>query len=223
VESPLKIGTRVFLELESEGGPGEEKQALTLSSVIADVPGPERFLLMMPMHKGSFYPLPKNVPVLMKFVAPTGMYSLKLAFEGREGHGPLSYAKMRALGNIEEHQMRDCFRLSCNIPATLRRVWLSEFKGEPDDLPVAVSAKILDISDGGALVATDEYFESGEKFTVAFSIGTEESLECVALRISEQIGAQFRYRVGVQFQNTAPRQKDRIFRFITLEQRKKLK
>jgi c-di-GMP-binding flagellar brake protein YcgR len=223
VESPLKIGTRVFIELESEGGPGEEKQVLTLSSVIADVPEPGSLLLLMPMHRGSFYPLPRNVPVLMKFVSAAGMYSLKLAFEGRVGQAGLAYAKMRAISEIEEHQLRDCFRLSCTIPAPVRRVWLSEFKGEPDDLPVAVSAKILDISDGGALVATDEHFESGEKFTVSFSIGTDESLECVALRISEQIGAQFRFRVGVQFQNTSPRQKDRIFRFITLEQRKKLK
>jgi c-di-GMP-binding flagellar brake protein YcgR len=214
---------RVFLELESESGPGEEKQVLTLSSVIADVPEEDYLLLLMPMHRGSYYPLPKNVPILMKFVAATGMFSLKLAFEGREGQATLSYAKMRVIGEIEEHQMRDCFRLSCSIPATLRRVWLSEFKGEPEELPVAVSAKILDISDGGALVATDEYFETGEKFTVAFSIGTDESMECVALRVSEQIGAQFRYRVGVQFQNMHQRQKDRIFRFITLEQRKKLK
>jgi c-di-GMP-binding flagellar brake protein YcgR len=223
VESPLKIGTRVFLELASESGPGEETQVLTLSSVIADVPDEEHLLLLMPMHRGSFYPLPKNVPLLMKFVVAAGMYTLKLVFEGREGHGPLSYAKMRAVGEIEEHQMRDCFRLSCNIPATVRRAWLSEFKGEPDDLPVPVSAKILDISDGGALVATDEHFESGEKFTVSFSIGTDESLECVALRISEQVGAQFRFRVGVQFQNMPQRQKDRIFRFITLEQRNRKK
>ncbi len=223
MEFPLKIGARVFLELESESGPGEAPQILTLSTVIADVLDPENILLMMPIHRGSFYPLPKNVPVLMKFVVASGMYSLKLAFEGRVGQAGLAYAKMRAIGEIEEHQMRDCFRLSCNIPATLRRVWLSEFKGEPEDLPVPVSAKILDISDGGALVATDEHLEAGEKFTAAFSIGTEESLECVALRISEHIGAQFRFRVGVQFQNAPSRQRDRIFRFITLEQRKKLK
>jgi c-di-GMP-binding flagellar brake protein YcgR len=130
---------------------------------------------------------------------------------------------MRATGEIEEHQMRDCYRLSCNIPATLMRVWLSEYEGAPDSLPVPVPAKILDISDGGALVATDEQFEPGDKFTMSFSIGTEESLECLALRISEQIGAQFRYRAGVQFENMHRRNKDRIFRFITLEQRKKLK
>lgn len=223
MEFPLKVGTRVFLELESESGPAEEKQVLTLSSVVADVLDEQNFLLLMPMHKGSFYPLPKNVPVLMKFVMPTGMYSLKLAFEGRVGQAGLSYAKVRQIGEIKEHQMRDCFRLSCNLSASLRRVWLSEYKGNPEDMPEPTPAKILDISDGGALVATDEGFETGEKFTVTFSIGTEESLECVALRIGEQIGAQFRYRVGVRFQNANPRQKDRLFRFITLEQRKKLK
>jgi c-di-GMP-binding flagellar brake protein YcgR len=119
--------------------------------------------------------------------------------------------------------MRDCFRLSCYIPAAIQRVWLSEFTGEPEDLPEETPARILDISDGGALVATDERFEPGERFTISFSIGMDESLECVALRVSEQIGAQFRYRAGVQFENMHRRNKDRIFRFITLEQRKKLK
>jgi c-di-GMP-binding flagellar brake protein YcgR len=125
-----------------------------------------------------------------------------------------AFAKLEPLGMVERSQRRDCYRLPISLSVSLRRT-----AGE--DAP-PVSAKMINFSDGGMLIATNESFDKNETVTLDFSIGRHETVQGVVLRTEKMRDGMYRFRAAIAFSTAGRAQKERFYRFITEKQMEKM-
>jgi len=207
--------TKILLELERPAD-HEGRSILSLGSYIEEVITDNLLLIKMPIHRGYNYLLPRDKSIHAYFFMHSRMFSLTLVFLECVQRDNLDYAKVRVLGDLQPGQRRDCFRLQqCTLTATIER----EHKGEP---PPPVHCEIINFSDGGALVATNEEMTTGEVFTMTFDIGTIETVKAEVLRIEAPCGI-YKHSIAVKFLHKCKKQKSRFYVFIVQQQRERLR
>lgn len=211
----MRVSLIVHLKNNFEGS-----NILTLPSAVEELPDDEFILINMPIHGGYYYPMPRE-PLLMQFLVDSKSYAMQVQFEDRVERNGLLFAKMRRQGKIREHQLRDCYRHKCSIPVIIERLCHS---GEDDDPEAEASGgRILDLSDGGALFATDERIEKGEKIALTFEARGSETVEAKALRVETPEEGKYYFRVASKFK-IDEQQANRIYKYIVdlqMEQRRR--
>jgi len=206
---------KILIELERFAD-SESKSVLSLGSYIEEVLGDNLLLIKMPIHRGYNYPLPRNKPINAYFFMHSRMFSLSFLFLECVERDNLGYAKVRVLGDLQPGQRRDCFRLQeCDMPVLVKR----EHKDGP---MMPAYCEIINFSDGGMLIATNEEMTVGEAITLAFDIGTIETIKAEVLRIEAPFGL-YNHSIAVRFLHTCKKQKSRFYVFIIQQQRERLR
>jgi len=212
VNVEIKAAMRVSLAVQLKNDINGMENVLTLSSVVEEVLDDGGLLLQMPIHQGYHYPLPRDESLLMHFYMDSEMYALPVIFEERIERGGFVFARVRRAGRIKPHQRRDCYRFPCSLPVTVERLWIKERERYPDRQPTG--GRMIDVSDGGMQLATDENIEKGEKLTLTFDLGSVETVEGMALRTDRIEDGSHLFRVAVRFRYTDKVQKRRIYKLI---------
>lgn len=218
----IRISMRVSLEIQLKNDVDGMPNVLTLSSVVEEIRDDRIMLIHMPLHQGYHYPLSRDNPIFMHFAVDLEMYKLLVQFEERIERGGFIYAKMRQIGKIKPHLRRDCYRLPYSQPVIVERLWLNEREIYPERQPT--EGRMINLSDGGMLFATDENIEKDEKITLTFDIGKPEIVECKALRTERIEDGKYLFRVAVRFKNKDKAQKERLYKYILdkqLEERRR--
>ena len=212
VKAEIKASMRVSLEIQLKNDINGMKNVITLSSVVEEVFDDGSLLIQMPVYQGYHYPLPRDNTFLMHFFEDSEMYALPVQFQERIEQDGFMLAKVRRRGRIKPHQRRDCYRFPCSLPVTVERLWQNEREIYPDRQPT--EGQIIDFSDGGMLIATNENIEKGEKITLTFDMGKIETVEGLALRTERIEDGKYLFKVAVQFRNTDIAQQRRFYKYI---------
>ena len=209
----LAHGTKVSIDIRVFDSKGK-RGSLSLPTVVEEVYPDGFFLVQMPKHHCSFYPLPRDVMFLIYFTedneqgGDADMFVIPARFVERIERQTSVYAKLEPLGRVERSQRRDCYRLPLSISVSLRRA-----DGEDE----FADGRMINFSDGGMLIATDVELKNEENITLDFSIGDRETVEGVVLRTEETLGRP-RFSAAIEFSNAGMEQKERFYKFIMEKQ-----
>lgn len=190
---------------------------LPLTSIVEELTDQEEILIQIPTHRGYNFPLPRE-PVVMRFSIEANLYALQVRYEGRIERDSFTFARMKRLGPIVRHQMREHFRLLCSLPVTIERK-ITDGKQTKSH---AGTGYALDISESGMMLSTDEAVCQDEKLTVSFDIGTQETLDCLVLRVDRDPLEEGRSRAGLKFIFRYKSQQSRIYKYVLRMQTERL-
>jgi len=217
-ESPKVVaGMKIIIELDSVSDDGSINK-ISLGSYVEELLDSDTMLIQMPIHKSYNFPLPKNQNIRTYFFAGIRMFVLDINFIENVKQGEMHFAKIRRVSELTPFQRRDCFRLEKALPLMIQRIALNE-GGEPIE---PTDSKLIDISDGGILFASDDNYELGERIfaTVELNYHTLETLGGEVVRVEQTYGARaHKYNYSVRFHHTDNKQKDRLYKYIVDQQR----
>jgi c-di-GMP-binding flagellar brake protein YcgR len=248
----FEVGMKIFVDVPIPRVDRDGPSRASLSSVIEEIIDAETVLIQAPTYQGNYYHMSSLDAISIRFPTKTSIYSFDAKYQGTVQRGSMSFARMQRVSAYEERQLRDCFRLPCFIPTNVKRYWESERKPSseysivlPDisegnlldkmletvkdvDVPDAppgeyFSGHLLDLSDGGALLATEEIITRGDKLTLEFKISFDLTVECKALRVFGSSNHNYPYSVGVSFVGLNLRNKERVYQYLISEQLKQRK
>ncbi|MCL2068811.1 MAG: flagellar brake protein [Oscillospiraceae bacterium] len=246
----IEPGMKIFVDVSTESVGGEALEMVVLNSIVEEVPDDESLLIQMPMYKGSYYPFSAfHSPLYLRFPTKTSFFAFSARYEGSVKRGPLTLARMQRVSGFEERQMRECFRLPCLIPVKIKTYWVSDKRknAPPEELPEhkpgelldavvktlppgknineepddSLPGHLLDLSDGGTLLATNAELERGDKITLNFSLNFNVSVECVVVRTARSTNQNYQKSYGCSFSNITMRQKERIYQYLVNQQLRK--
>ena len=182
-EFEIKPDTKVLLVIETKSGVEGITNRISLNSYVEEVLPDGCLLIQAPVHRGYNYPLPRDEPIFTYLLTKTRMFSMTVRLMGHTRRDGLLYAKVRMCSPVESDQRRDCYRLPCELPVLVKPQKACKNKTSKTEQTAAHECKTIDLSDGGMMFATNGAYEIGEKISLAFSIGTDETITAEVLRI----------------------------------------
>lgn len=214
----IKPGMKIALEVRLKNSADGVEKILSLNSIVEETLDDGCLLIQMPMHQGYYYPLPIEEKIVMYLFLEPMMYALPVQFQEQIWKENLLYAKMLPAGKIGSFQRRNCYRLPCSFPISVKRLQMQEKNSTSE--PQSIQGKTINFSDSGMLFATDEYIEKGEKITLTFHIGRTETTEATVFRSERNIDGSYRFKTAVQFlhDDKDPTQRQRFYRYIVEKQ-----
>ena len=218
---PIKHGMRVTLKLNEWAEDGDERK-LSLKSIVEDVLEDEGCLLIhAPIHKGGFFPFDESDSVDMCIYGKDSMHIMPVRYAGKTVRESLLFVKMLRLGNLQERQLRECFRLP-----TAQTVYLRFVDKDTQDLePVVAEGRTVDISDGGMLFSNNEDFGAEQEVQISLEIDGEQlSLSSVVIRSNKSANLNYIHDTAVRFVDVPGGVQRRLYQYIMkkqLEQRRK--
>ena len=214
-------GMKVIIELNNPHADASNKdlpKKISLGSYVEELIDDETMLIQMPTYKSYNFPLPKDQSIRTYFFAGIRMFVLDIIFIENVRQGGLHFAKVKRTSELTPFQRRDCFRLEKALPLMIQRIKLDK-DGQPIE---PTETRLIDISDGGILFASNDDYETGERIfaTVELNYHTLETLEAEVIRREQTYGAGvYKYNYSIQFHHTDQRQKDRLYKYIVDQQR----
>jgi CheY-like chemotaxis protein/Tfp pilus assembly protein PilZ len=206
----ISVDIRIF---DKQGNRG----VLALPSIITEVCPDGFFIIHTPNHQGACYALPRDEMFLIYFKAKSPnsgrleLFVMPARFVESVKRGKGVFSKLEPLGAIERSRRRASYRL----PLTLSVSLLTSGKEG------TIDAKMINFSDGGMLIATDERLEIGESITLNFSIGESETVQGAVLRVENTGNQKCPFETAIEFKSADREQKERFHRFITQKQMEK--
>jgi len=222
----IKADTKILIEIERPTDEGGTRNALSLGSFVEEVMDDGCLLITMPVHKGAYYPLPRNKPILTYFFIGLRMFSVSVCFQERIVRDKLVYARVKVLNDLQANQRRDCYRLQCQLPVLVDRVLTGSQEPVQEIQPdQPIVCEMINFSDGGMLFSTNEVYDIGEIISLIVDIGSvePESVNAEVLRVEKPYKGTFKYNIAVKFQHKCQKQKERFYRYIVAQQREKLR
>ncbi|MCL1829104.1 MAG: flagellar brake protein [Oscillospiraceae bacterium] len=198
---------------ENEGG----KNILLLKSIVEEVTDDGCLLVQAPTYQGYYYNLPRYEPFTVFFITTTGKHVLNVRFLERISHDNLQLVVLQKLGFAEKFQLRNCYRLPISARVKIVPV-LPEEEGKADELPFTVIGQTKDLSDGGMLVTTPEFFEKGMKIHITLELDKPETIDATVIRTTEGIHSRYKYDAAIKMDHTDMRQENRIYKYIVKKQ-----
>ena len=208
----LAPGMKIYVDIQVTDEHGN-KDTVSLPSVVEELCDDGCFLMHPPMHKGIFYPIPRDEALIVNFTSggdQTGKsdrFEVAARFVKTIERIPFVYVKMEPVGDIESAQRRSCYRLSISMPVLLRR------SGDADNAQEA-EAQTINLSDGGMLIATDELLEKDEAVNLDFNTGRTETVDGLIIRTDKAEYGKYKYKTAIKFTGVDNAQKKRLYRFI---------
>jgi len=188
---------KALLEIEYPSGADGLTNRISLGSYVEEVMPDGCILIQVPVHRCFNYPLPRDVPILMYLISKTCMFSMKVRFIEHVRRDGLTFAKVRGCSGMKPDQRRSCYRLPCDLPVAVKRVPANAANKANQVPPLPSECQMINFSDSGMLFAANETFDFDEKITLAFDIGTDETIAAEVVRC-ERVG-----RVGKEPRNNA--------------------
>lgn len=220
----ISVGNKVELVLLDQIIKNEKNRKVYVSKIY-DFIDDKTLQVAMPIFEGKIVPLPVNEKFSACFYTDKGLLQCNILVKSRYKDGNLFFMDVTLLGELTKVQRREFYRYQCLMDAKLRVVSDNEYDtGFPDDPEVPVEAleypvKILDISGGGARLATKHSLDRNEIVKIKFSVRIIDEhfgFELFA-RILGSTAIQGRrdlFEQRLEFMKIRQEERDRIIRFI---------
>ena len=189
---------------------------LRLSSAVEEVLEDDCLLIKAPAYKERVYYLPSNTPILMVLLENSSRHILPVQFVKNVIQNNVVFTQVRRLGDVEQHQRRDCYRLPMSAPLMIERV-PPDGEEYPPDSP-AFEGRTVNLSDAGMCFNTNEEFHEGEKLLLTLNIGTEEVIGAEVIRSESSPHLKYELRTAVKLSHMDDFQERRFYKFIVDKQ-----
>ena len=223
-KAEIEVDTKVLIEIEGKMDVEGNIDLLSLSSVVEEVESDGCLLVQMPIHKGAHYLLPRDKPLLVYSFIKQRMFSFRAQFQGPVKRENFLFAKLRPMSVLLPSQRRNCYRLQTSLPVAIDRLIVNDYG---DTERTRNIGQMINISDSGMLLVTNENIHAGEGMTIHFDLqipGLDrmETVSSKSLRSERIYGALYKYKIAVKFMNVGKGQRDFLYKYIVGKQREKM-
>lgn len=224
----ISIGNKIeLIKLEDVIKNTENKNVYI--SKIYDIITPDSIQIAMPIFNGKIVPLPVNEKFSACFYTDSGLLQCNVIITSRYKNGNLFFLDVLMLGELKKVQRREYYRYNCVLDARIREVSDHEFlTGQPEsvtgdpDKPVEIlweNIKILDISGGGAKIASKKQLERNMTIKITFILMIVDEvavfdLYARILACNLMRGRDDLYELRMEFMKISQEDRDKIIRFI---------
>lgn len=224
----ISIGNKIELINLEEVIKNEENKHVYISKIY-DILAPDSIQIAMPIYDGKIVPLPVNEKFAACFYTDKGLLQCNVLITSRYKSGNLFFLEVMLLGELKKVQRREYYRYNCVLDARIRTVSDHEFMvGQPEiqendpDAPVEImwdNIKILDISGGGAKIASKKHYERNTTIKITFMLLIVDEVavfDLYARILASNLmkGRDDLYEQRMEFMKISQEDRDKIIRFI---------
>ncbi len=195
-------------------------QQRNYESVVQDIPAADTIIISHPSYQGVYLNIADGDHAEVNFVKDNGIMTFKAAQGLRRVRDSVPMLTLKAVSPVARRQRRSYYRLEKTLP-----VQVAVKPESPDEKPVVVKGQAVNISGSGLKLAIRQPLDNDKK--VECKITLSPDIEVVVdgqIVWSEKAGAFNRNNhVGIQFTIEDEMTQRTLVRYITIEQRKKLK
>jgi c-di-GMP-binding flagellar brake protein YcgR len=211
---PIRPGMRVTLEVIAEH---DSEQIQPLDVVVKEVVGDYHILIYEPGQGRRLSNLPQEMPMLMCFVKNSKRYVLPVYILERFVRDHLVFAKMERLGNVENHQRRESYRIPVFLPIKV------EFPTAPfiQNIPVQMDTSdgyTIDLSETGLRFLADKQLKKDQNIRIKLYIDNMETLGGLVVRVNKLDHRKCLYDTAIKLIYTDQRQRARFYKYILTTQ-----
>jgi len=160
----------------------------------------KHILISHPTDNGVPIPMLPGTKLSVEYVSKDGRYHFESNVIGRHSEGSLSFIEVAIPEAITKNQLREFFRVSCNLKAKVK-LFYSKVPDKSMKIPhKKVDCKVVDMSGGGGKLLTEAFFEKGQVFGLDMSeeIPGTENIMCTCIRskrIQEKSEVSFKFNI----------------------------
>lgn len=221
----IAVGNKIELVRLDQIIRNEENKKVYVSKIY-DIAPKRKLQIAMPIYEGRIVPLDLDDKYSACFYTERGLLQCNVLITSRYKSGNLFFLEVLMLGELEKVQRRQFYRYSCMMDAKLRMVSDHEYEtGLPDNMDIPESeldwqsAKILDISGGGARIVQKQDIKRNEVIKIRFAMSVLNDVMHFSLlaRILSSTPVQGRtdlYEQRMEFLKISRDDRDKIIRFI---------
>lgn len=191
------------------------------SSVVQDMPAPDRIIIAQPTNMGIYLNLiaPDEGEIL--FNKENGILTFQVVQEERFLSNGVPMLRLRAVTEVRRSQRRSYFRLEKSLPVQL------SVKNEKDlgKGSLTIKARTINISGGGCRIAIKQPVDNSVKLEckITLSPDTELVLDGQVVWVEKRAQGETANIIGVQFVDEDSAAQKKLVSYVTNEQRKQLK
>lgn len=204
----IKTGNRVEIYLVSE-----KDDKFKYTSLVEKNYENGKLLLYIPMMYGKIIKLPVGKEYLFAFVTEEGIIKYQALISDYIYEDDFNFMLVEIVSEIEKIQRREFFRFDCVLPLKFttsgNETENSFFEGT-----------VRDLGEGGIRFLSNAEVDVDSKIEFFITLNSEQaSSNGVILQRQEYPKSDFKYQYRAQFQDLNDSEKDKILKYIFLEQR----
>lgn len=192
------------------------KEERSYPSQILDITDEKTFIVSGPIYKNELVLIHKNEKIrLSQIVENKGRYAFDAKVLRRE-YKNIYKLELQKVSNIKKYQQRKYYRLDISIPV------IKEFiiNKDKEEVILTESCKTKDISGSGLKLYSNFEHNIGDIIKCKFNIEDYPlDIKGKILRIEEIDTFDFKYSLGINFIELKEDNRDRIIKFIFLNER----
>lgn len=191
------------------------------SSVIQDMPSPDKIVIAQPTNMGIYLNLMEPDEGEILFNKENGILTFQVVQEERYLSNAVPMLRLRAVSEVRRSQRRSYFRLEKSLPVQLS---VKEEK-DPGKGSLTIKARTINISGGGCRIAIKQPVNNDTRLEckITLSPETELVLDGQVVWVEKHDGHERANIIGVQFVDEDTVAQKKLVTYVTNEQRRQLK
>lgn len=206
----LAVGDRVTVTYEKRN----------YESVVHDIPAADTIIISHPSNQGVFLNIPDGNHADVSFIKDNAMMSFQVTQGLRRVKDNVPLLTLTAITPVTRKQRRDYYRLDKTLP-----VQVAVKQDSPDEKPVVMKGQAINISGSGVKLAIRQPLDTDKKVECKITLSPDIEVVLNGEVVWSEKANQFttNNHVGIRFTVEDEMTQRTLVRYITIEQRKKLK
>lgn len=236
VKKVIRVGDKIDL-VKSNTAVNNQEEKKVYKSQVYDVIGEEQMKIAMPQEKGRLLLLELEAVYRLQFYTESGLYECKGKVVDRYKTDNVYVVVVDIISALKKIQRREFYRLNCLLDGQIHILDDEELMtGDINQIlrmhelksSVYEEAVIVDISGGGARIATDYPVEEDSYITLKFQVNLKNSVQKYELLAHVVTSRKLEnkkkgYELRIEFEQIENNVRESLIKYIFEEERKKRK
>lgn len=236
VTKVIRVGDKIDL-VESNTAVNNKEEKKVYRSQVYDVVGEEQLKIAMPQEKGKLLLLHLEAVYRLQFYTETGLYECKGKVIDRYKTDNVYVVVVDIISALKKIQRREFYRLNCLLDGQIHSLDEEELMAgdlkrilrmHESNWPVYEDAVIVDISGGGARIATNYQVEEDSYIILKFQVNFKEDfreyrLLAHVVMVKKLENKKKDYELRIEFEQIDNNVRESLIKYIFEEERKKRK
>lgn len=236
VTKVIQVGDKIDV-VESNATVDSQEEKKVYKSQVYDVVDEEQLKIAMPQEKGKLLLLHLETVYRFQFYTETGLYECKGKVIDRYKTDNVYVVVVELISALKKIQRREFYRLNCLLDGQIHKLDEEELMAgdlkrilrmQEVNIPVYEKAVIVDISGGGARIATDYQVEEGSYIILKFQVNFKDDFQEYRLlshvvTVKKLENKKKDYELRIEFEQIDNNVRESLIKYIFEEERKKRK
>ena len=217
-KNSIKMGDRVEIM------PCDNTRGKSFTSKVEQVIDDNTIDLLVPISYGYLIKLPQDKPYAFNFYTDNGIMRMEATIENYFAEDGFQMMRIKTLTEAQKYQRREFFRFECSIYLRFG-ILADEYDIARDEpKPEMYEALAKDISAGGICFMSNHETGVKERVKCKIPLGSDVLYTFGVIMYCQKLqDMPYRYQYRVIFSELTSLEKDRIVKYIFIEQRKALR